>query len=342
MGQSAPMNAPALPPIPQLVSPSHAADLLAQGHIVAIPTETVYGLAADAQNPQAVAQIFSTKGRPADHPLIVHIASAAQAGIFASAVPTFARVLMEKFWPGPLTVILPRQPEVAAAAAGGQSSIGLRVPAHPQALALLQACAERGVHGLAAPSANRFGKVSPTSAAHVADEFGSSVAILDGGDCAVGIESTIVDCSRGAPIVLRPGQISAADLNAALAPLGLQLQDAAAAQTAAPKASGTLEAHYAPRAKVRLMDAATLQTALDVLGAEAASIATYSRAILRSSAPALIRRHMPQDAAAAAHELFAVLRALDAQGVSLIWAESPPDSAEWDGVRDRLQRAAAA
>ena len=329
---------PALP----LVSATQAADLLAQGQIVAIPTETVYGLAADAQNPQAVAQIFATKGRPADHPLIVHIASAAQAGVFAHDIPAFATALMEKFWPGPLTLILPRRPEVAAAAAGGQASVGLRVPAHPQAVALLQACAERGVHGLAAPSANRFGKVSPTSAAHVADEFGTSVPVLDGGDCAVGIESTIVDCSRGAPIVLRPGQISAADLNAALAPLGWPLQDAASAQQAAPKASGTLEAHYAPRAKVRLMDAAMLQTALDVLGADAQGIATYSRSILRTPAAAVIRRHMPPDAAAAAHELFAVLRALDALGVALIWVESPPDTPDWDGVRDRLQRAAAA
>lgn len=332
------MNAPALP----LITLNQAADLLAQGQMVAIPTETVYGLAADAQNPQAVAQIFATKGRPADHPLIVHIASAAQAHIFASSVPAFAQALMNKFWPGPLTVILPRQPDIAAAAAGGQASVGLRVPAHPQALALLQACAQRGVHGLAAPSANRFGKVSPTSAQHVADEFGASVPILDGGDCAVGIESTIVDCTRGAPIVLRPGQISTADLNAALAPLGLQLQDAAVAQTAAPKASGTLEAHYAPRAKVRLMDAAMLQTALDVLGADAQGIATYSRSILRTPAAAVIRRHMPPDAAAAAHELFAVLRALDALGVALIWVESPPDTPDWDGVRDRLQRAAAA
>ena len=329
---------PALP----LVSAAQAADLLAQGQIVAIPTETVYGLAADAQNPQAVAQIFATKGRPADHPLIVHIASAAQAGVFAQDIPAFATALMEQFWPGPLTLILPRRPEVAAAAAGGQASVGLRVPAHPQALALLQACAERGVHGLAAPSANRFGKVSPTSAAHVADEFGASVPVLDGGDCAVGIESTIVDCSRGAPIVLRPGQISTADLNAALAPLGWPLQDAASAQQAAPKASGTLEAHYAPRAKVRLMDAAMLQTALDVLGADAQGIATYSRSILRTPAAAVIRRHMPPDAAAAAHELFAVLRALDALGVALIWVESPPDTPDWDGVRDRLQRAAAA
>ena len=329
---------PALP----LVSATQAADLLAQGQIVAIPTETVYGLAADAQNPQAVAQIFATKGRPADHPLIVHIASATQAGIFAQDIPAFATALMEQFWPGPLTLILPRRPKVAAAAAGGQASVGLRVPAHPQALALLQACAERGVHGLAAPSANRFGKVSPTSAAHVADEFGTSVPVLDGGDCAVGIESTIVDCSRGAPIVLRPGQISTADLNAALVPLGWPLQDAASAQQAAPKASGTLEAHYAPRAKVRLMDAAMLQTALDVLGADAQGIATYSRSILRTPAAAVIRRHMPPDAAAAAHELFAVLRALDALGVALIWVESPPDTPDWDGVRDRLQRAAAA
>ncbi|MFI0546436.1 MAG: L-threonylcarbamoyladenylate synthase [Brachymonas sp.] len=327
--------------LPLLTLPQAAA-ALAAGGLVAMPTETVYGLAADAQNAQAVAQIFSTKGRPADHPLIVHIAAPEHASVFAQDIPAFAQALMQQFWPGPLTLILPRRPDVAAAAAGGQSSIGLRMPAHPQALALLQTCAERGVLGLAAPSANRFGRVSPTCAAHVADEFGAAVPILDGGDCVVGIESTIVDCSRGAPTILRPGQISAAQIHAALAPLGVQLQDAAAMPSAAPKASGTLEAHYAPRAKVRLMDAASLQTALDVLGAEAASIATYSRAILRSSAPAVIRRHMPQDAAAAAHELFAVLRELDAQGVHLIWVETPPADADWDGVRDRLRRAAAA
>lgn len=330
-----------LPHLP-LSTLSQAADTLAAGGLVAMPTETVYGLAADAQNPAAVAQIFSAKGRPSDHPLIVHISAATQAPLFAQNIPAFAQVLMEKFWPGPLTLILPRRPEVAAAAAGGQASVGLRVPAHPQALALLQACAERGVPGLAAPSANRFGKVSPTCPAHVAAEFGQTVPIVDGGVCAVGIESTIVDCTRGAPIILRPGQISAADLNAALAPLGLQLQAPDAAKNAAPKASGTLEAHYAPRAKVRLMDAHAMQTALDILDAEAANIATYSRAILRSSAASLIRRSMPSAAAAAAHELFATLRELDDQGVALIWVETPPVGADWDGVRDRLQRAAAA
>ena len=327
---------------PLLISTAQAAERLAQGQIVALPTETVYGLAADAQNADAVAQIFSTKGRPADHPLIVHISDAAQAGVFAQDIPAYAQALMQQFWPGPLTLILPRRPDVAAAAAGGQASVGLRLPAHPQALAVLQACAELGVPGLAAPSANRFGKVSPTCAQHVADEFGASVPIVDGGDCAVGIESTIVDCTRGTPIVLRPGQISSADLNAVLRPLGLQLQDAAAAQKSAPKASGTLEAHYAPRAKVRLMDAAMMQTALDVLAGDAQNIATYSRAILRTASAAVIRRHMPQDAAAAAHELFAVLRELDAQGVALIWVETPPEVAAWDGVRDRLRRAAAA
>jgi L-threonylcarbamoyladenylate synthase len=276
----------------------------------------------------------------------VHIAAPEHASVFAQDIPPFAQALMQQFWPGPLTLILPRRHDVAAAAAGGQNSIGLRVPAHPLALALLQACAQQGVLGLAAPSANRFGRVSPTCAAHVADEFGASVAVLDGGDCAVGIESTIVDCSRGTPTILRPGQISAAQINAVLAPLCLQLQDAASAeqstQQAAPKASGTLAAHYAPRAKVRLMDAAMLQTALDVLGADAKNIATYSRALLRSAAPGLLRRHMPQDAAAAAHELFAVLRELDAQGVAVIWVETPAADAAWDGVRDRLQRAAAA
>jgi L-threonylcarbamoyladenylate synthase len=311
------------------------------GGLVAFPTETVYGLGADAGNEAAVAQIFAAKGRPADHPLIVHVPQAAAVTHFAAEVPDFARRLIDRFWPGPLTLILPRRDGVAAAAAGGQATVGVRCPAHPVAQALLQACAQAvpPVLGLAGPSANKFGRVSPTAAPHVQSEFGDALLVLDGGACEVGIESAIVDCTRGRPVLLRPGVLAAADLEAACGqPLALP-QDL---PDAAPRASGTLEAHYAPRAKVRLMDAAALQAALDVLGDQAAGIATWSRAILQTRSPQVFRRRMPDDARESARQLFAVLREFDARGVRLIWVEAPPPDPEWDGVRDRLQRAAAA
>jgi L-threonylcarbamoyladenylate synthase len=319
-----------------------AAAALMAGELVGLPTETVYGLAADATSDAAVAKIFAAKGRPTDHPLIVHVASAQDVPHFAARVPAFAQQLIDRFWPGPLTIILPRREGVATASAAGQDSIGLRCPSHPVARALLEACRSLpggGVRGLSAPSANRFGRVSPTTAVHVAAEFGDALLVLDGGPCDVGIESTIIDCTRDAPVLLRPGGISRDEVEAACGLPVLTPQEAAGA---APRASGTLEAHYAPEAKVRLMDAKALQTALDVLGPEAAHIATWSRAILRSPSSRIIRRRMPDDAAATAHQLFAVLREFDAQGVRLIWIETPPDTPAWEGVRDRLQRASAA
>ena len=315
-----------------------AARALAAGELVAFPTETVYGLGADAGSDAAVAKIFFTKGRPSDHPLIVHVADVAGVAHFAAAVPDFAQRLMDAFWPGPLTLILRRRTGTGAAAAGGQDSIGLRCPAHPVAHALLLACRQASppVHGLAGPSANKFGRVSPTAAAHVREEFGDGLLVLDGGPCTVGIESTIVDCTRGAPVLLRPGMLTRETIERACG------QRLAAVCDDAPRASGTLESHYAPAAKVRLMDARALQTALDLLGAQAAHIAIYSRVILRSSSSAVLRRRMPDDAVETARQLFAVLRDFDAQGVRLIWVETPPATAEWDGVRDRLQRASAA
>ncbi len=338
------------------------ADALAAGQLVAFPTETVYGLGARADDDTAVAQIFAAKGRPSDHPLIVHLASASDAAHFAVDLPGFAQKLMAAFWPGPLTVIVPRRAGVAAASAGGQGSIGLRCPAHPVALALLRACAARGVHGLAAPSANQFGRVSPTTALHVAQEFAQPLWVLDGGACGVGIESSIVDCTRGAPVLLRPGVLSSAQLEAAMGQqllsnqelptqsirgleTNLTIKSAGEAllgtMPGAPRASGTLEAHYAPNARLRLMSGQQLQAALDVLGTDARHIATYSRTILKSASSHIIRRRMPSDALATAQQLFAVLREFDAQGAKLIWVEDPPPEPEWDGVRDRLQRAAA-
>ena len=320
-----------------------AARALRAGELVAFPTETVYGLGADADNDLAVGGIFRAKGRPADHPLIVHLAAGARRdealSRFAQPLPPFALALVRAFWPGPLTLIATRQLGVANAATGGHDTIGLRCPAHPVAQALLTACAAHGVPGLAAPSANRFGRVSPTTAAHVAAEFGESLMVLDGGPCAVGIESAIVDCSRGAPVLLRPGAIARDAIEAAC---GERLASRAELALPEPRASGTLAAHYAPAAPVRLMDARALQTALDMLGADAAHIAVWSRTLLKSRSQRLLMRRMPDDAGAAAQQLFAVLREFDAQGARLIWVETPPDDAAWEGVRDRLQRAAAA
>ncbi len=316
-----------------------AAAALAAGQLVGLPTETVYGLAADAGNDAAVRAVFAAKGRPADHPLIVHVGGPAQVARFAATVPDFAQALIDAFWPGPLTLILPRRAGVAGLAAGGQGTIGLRCPSHPVAQALLAACASRGVDGLAAPSANRFGRVSPTTAAHVAAEFGDGLLVLDGGPCQVGIESSIVDCTRGAPVLLRPGQLGRAEIERA-AGQRLRSNDELAAPD--PRASGTLASHYAPRARLRLMDAAELRAALQVIGADAAPLAVWARTPVPPAPGVLLLRSMPQDAEAAARELFAVLRQFDAAGAELIWVETPPDTPAWEGVRDRLRRAAAA
>ena len=324
---------------PQAIA--QAVQVLQRGELVGLPTETVYGLAADACNEAAVAQIFATKGRPANHPLIVHVASANGVADFAADVPAFAQRLMNAFWPGPLTLILPRRPDVGVAAAGGQNSIGLRCPAHPVALALLQACAAQGIFGLAAPSANLFGRVSPTTAAHVQSELGRDLLVLDGGACEVGIESTIIDCTRGAPVLLRPGQISRAHIEAAC---GMAVLDKDALQAPAPRASGTLESHYAPRAKVRLLSAQDIADKLQALGPHANNLGVWS--VQRPDAgeglsAGVLWRAQPTTAEQAAHELFTVLRDLDARGVQQIWVQQPPDTPEWEGVRDRLQRAAA-
>ena len=311
-----------------------AARRLADGGLLGLPTETVYGLAARADRDDAVAGIFTAKGRPSDHPLIVHVLDAAAAETFADHLPALARRLMQAFWPGPLTVIVPRRPGVAEAAAGGHATVALRSPAHPVARAVMAAARKLGVEGVAAPSANRFGRVSPTRAQHVVEEFGPELMVLDGGACDVGIESTIVDCSRERPALLRPGLLSRARIEAVL---GQPLADPDAT---APKASGTLAAHYAPSARVRLLDAPSLALRLATAAASGGleGVAVYSRAQL----PAWRWQAMPAEPAAAAHELFAVLRALDADGAREIWVESPPSDPAWDGVRDRLSRAAAA
>ena len=252
---------------------------------------------------------------------------------------------------------------MGAAAAGGQDSIGLRCPDHPVTQALLAALRNPSpsqpdapvVWGLAAPSANRFGRVSPTTAAHVQSEFerlAPELPILDGGPCILGIESTIIDCTRGTPVLLRPGCITSSQVEAACGRKLLSKEEFPADSQTEPHASSTLESHYAPNAKVRLMDAKALQTALEMLGADIdkaaaisapppPTIAVYARTPLKTLARSVLLQRMPTNAAAAAHELFAVLRAFDARGVKLIWVETPPAALQWDGVRDRLQRASA-
>jgi L-threonylcarbamoyladenylate synthase len=310
---------------------AQAAQHLACGELLAFPTETVYGLGARADSDAAVAHIFTAKGRPSDHPLIVHVADAAAALAFTPALPAAATELMAAYWPGPLTVIVPRLAKTAAAAAAQQDSIGLRCPAHPVAQALLRQALSLGVPGVAAPSANRFGHISPTTADHVRAEFDAGLWVLDGGPCAVGIESTIVDCRASQSVLLRPGHITRRQLETTLG------QALGARDEHSPRVSGSLASHYAPHAPLRLMKGDLLSQALSVLGQTPLKLAIYCRCLGRTN-DSWVRR-MPEDPRAVACELFAVLRSFDAQGAQLIWVEEPPDTPEWEGVRDRLLRA---
>jgi L-threonylcarbamoyladenylate synthase len=317
-----------------------AAQALAAGALVAFPTETVYGLGARADDDAAVGRIFSTKGRPAQHPLIVHVACAEHARFFCAQLPETAQRLMAAFWPGPLTLIVPRASGVAGAAAGQQDSIGLRCPSHPVAQSLLWEAHALGVPGVAAPSANRFGRVSPTTAEHVHREFPSGsqphgdVLVLDGGPCTVGIESTIIDCTRHPPALLRPGMALTHEIESVLG-LSLGQRDATS-----PRASGTLEAHYAPQARVSILPTAALREQL--AQHKGHGVGVYSRQVQPSPDTAFHWRAMPNTAPAAAQALFADLRAFDDQGMIQVWVEQVPEDAAWDGIRDRLQRAAAA
>ena len=345
---------------PTLVAIRQAAALLRAGDIVGMPTETVYGLAADALNPEAVSRIFAAKGRPADHPLIVHLPSAEHLPRWAAHIPKDAIALARAFWPGPLTLILKRTSEVPDEVTGGQDTVGLRVPSHPIALALLQVFDS----GIAAPSANRFGRISPTTAAHVHEELGERVAmILDGGPCAVGIESTILDFSRDVPEILRPGAITAEDIARIIgrrprvrgetAPSGVAGEaandaatdaaahgSAAAAATPAPRVSGALAAHYAPRTPLRLVHAAQLADHAAVLAGEGSRVAVLAHAVPNPDDSRLIWQAMPADPAAYAQELYASLRALDALNADFILLEALPEGLAWRALADRLGRAA--
>ncbi len=311
---------------------TRAVAVLKAGGLVAFPTETVYGLGADAANADAVRKIYAAKGRPSNHPLIVHVADAVQLANWARDIPPAAHALAKKFWPGPLTLVLKRHPRVPDVVTGGQETVALRVPSHPVAQALLR---EFG-GGVAAPSANRFGRVSATTAAHVREEFGDAVAcVLDGGAADVGIESTIVDCSRATPSLLRPGWITPQQLEAALgAPL-------TAPDVDAPRVSGTLEKHYSPQTPVMLMEGDLVIELAHSLMRQGKRVAVLARTALRPLLEGLVWLAAPADAAGYAHDLYANLRELDHAGCDAILVEQPPEQAEWLAIRDRLERAAA-
>jgi L-threonylcarbamoyladenylate synthase len=317
-----------------------AAHMLAAGELVAFPTETVYGLGADAENPEAIAKIFAAKGRPSNHPLIVHLAHGADLAYWASAIPDPADRLVNAFWPGPLTLILKRARHIPHAVSGGQDSIGLRCPSHPVAQAMLGAF-RAGKGGVAAPSANRFGHVSPTTAQHVRDEFGvgadSPVAcILDGGQSEVGIESTILDLSRfdtHGPVLLRPGRIGPELIANVIGVLPH------APDFGAPRASGTLDAHYAPATPVVLVASADLEAVLGQLTKRGRRVVLLAYGP-RQMALVAVPIRLPATASGYAHDLYAALRTADVAGADLIVVEAPPRTAEWEGINDRLRRAA--
>lgn len=317
--------------MPDAQAIARAAARLAAGEVVAFPTETVYGLGADAANPQAIARVFALKGRPADHPLIVHVADPAAVSEWTRDMPAQARALAARFWPGPLTLILGRSPKVPDAVTGGQDTVGLRCPSHPVAQALLREFARVGSGAVAAPSANKFGHVSPTTADHVRDEFGAGLTILDGGACEVGLESTIVDLSRGAPVLLRPGGIARDAIEAAL---GEKLRDR---DVDAPRASGTLAAHYAPRTTLALVESSELPLELRA----PANVAVLALREPQGDIRVTSWITGSSDPARYGHDLYANLRTLDASGAKRIVVEAPPRLPAWEAVNDRLMRAAA-
>lgn len=322
---------------------TEAAALLEQGKLVAFPTETVYGLGADAENPSAVAAIYAAKGRPANHPVIVHVAEHADLQRWVQHIPTEAEKLIQAFWPGPLTLILKRSSHIPDAVSGGQDTIGLRCPSHPVALNLLKQF-KKGQGGIAAPSANRFGHVSPTSAQHVMTEFSELQAnviagLIDGGASEVGIESTIIDCSRistNGIVLLRPGYITAEQITAVI---GLEVK---APDQAAPRVSGALDAHYAPRTPLLLIKQDELQQVMKRLEANQQSFVVMTCGGGQSSfqPSALMTHQLPLDAKAYAHGLYAGLRLLDEKKAQIMLVELPPQDEAWRGVNDRLRRAA--
>ncbi|MEY3516073.1 MAG: hypothetical protein RIS67_290 [Pseudomonadota bacterium] len=314
-----------MPEHPSSPTIAEAVAILRSGGLLAIPTETVYGLAADARNAEAVARIFALKGRPSDHPLIVHIAGTDAIEAWASTIPESAKQLATHFWPGPLTLILKKRSDVPDAVTGGQDTVGLRSPDHPLTLSLLRAFGG----GLAAPSANRFGRISPTSASHVRDEFGENAPpILDGGPCPVGIESTIVDLSQSPPRILREGHIRREQL----LPFLPELQSGLV--TASPRVSGSLDAHYAPRTPMRMLERRRL--------IEVAADEPHCVLLALESLPSGTQGiSLPIQSEAYAQGLYAALRELDSRFAACILIEQPPSGPDWLAVNDRITRALA-
>lgn len=319
-----------------------AAARLRAGGVVAFPTETVYGLGADARNGDAVRRVFEIKGRPADHPLIVHLAEAGQASAWAAEISEPARRLMARFWPGPLTLVLPARDDVPRLVTGGQDSVALRCPNHPMALALLHEFGGANGDGLAAPSANRFGAVSPTEAWHVRSAFGIQVdQVLDGGPCRFGLESTIVSLLEARPRVLRPGALPLSALREVVGEDGIDHGGPTA--TATPRVPGALAAHYAPATPLEILPLAALRDRATILLDQGLRIAVLRRnPSLRSQPlpPSLPQFLLPAGAQPYARGLYARLREMDRFAFDRVLVEAPPGDEEWWAVNDRLARAA--
>jgi L-threonylcarbamoyladenylate synthase len=324
----------------------HAVSVLLAGGLVAFPTETVYGLGADADRPEAVRGIFSAKGRPADHPLIVHIADQNAVDAWAADVPEAARTLMQRFWPGPLTVVLPRSARASNMVTGGQDTVGLRCPSHPWAQALLGAfCAARGDHAaaLAAPSANRYGRISPTSARHVEDDLGLKPAgridcILDGGPCDLGIESTIVDFPQGQVRILRHGSIAAEDIAGCLKGIPVQSELAWSAD-GRPRVSGAVLAHYAPRKPLRLIASSDLGAAVRVAARPVMVLAPETALSVVRTDPSIKPVIAFTDPDRFARDLYRHLHDFDRSDAAELLVVIPGEGARWLAVTDRLRKA---
>ena len=311
-----------------------AVQFLRQGRLVAFPTETVYGLGADASNAEAVRRIFAAKGRPADHPLIVHIPAASCLADWAETVPDQAWQLAERYWPGPLAIVLRKKPHVPDVVTGGQPTVGLRVPGHPVALRLLK----KFDGGIAAPSANRFCRISPTTARHVEDELGDAVdLILDGGPCEVGVESTIIDLSGRQPRLLRPGRITRQEIEAVL---GLNLPVSAHVDDQQDiRAPGLMAVHYAPRTRALLCAREDLDRLIPTLLGlnQRIGLIAYEADVSVESRITVMR--MPKDAHGYAQSLYAALREMDHRELNTIVVEQPPEGDSWLAVNDRLRKA---
>jgi len=317
--------------LPDPVEIEQAVALLRAGELVAFPTETVYGLGADAANAAAVARIYAAKGRPAGHPLIVHVSGLAAARAWIAELPETARRLAEAFWPGPLTLVLPKAEAVLPVVTGGQTTVALRAPAHPVARALLAAFGG----GIAAPSANRYGRISPTRASDVRAELGDRVAmILDGGDCDIGLESTIVACLGGRVTLLRPGAVSRSQLQDVVG-------EVADADAAAPRVPGRDRSHYAPRTPLTIVEPAGLRAEVDRALATGVAVAVLARSAVPLAAERLTWRRLGSRPADYGRALYTALRELDQAGAAQILAEAVPADEAWAAIADRLGRAAA-